>query len=234
MKIVESLMYKLSCENVLEIGPGPGALTQYLLKQKINLKLVEIDARMVQHLEKEFPETKNKIIQKDFLNINLNEIFENDFSIVGNFPYNISSQIIFRILSERNKIPLMVGMFQKEVADRISSKHGNKVYGILSVLVQTFYEVENLFVVEAESFTPPPKVKSAVIRLSKKENAPHLNDEKYFFAFVKQAFSQRRKTLRNSLSGLLPKEKLHEEIFSKRAEQLSVETFIELANRFSK
>ena len=235
MCIVQSLMEKLpESNNVLEIGPGPGALTKFLLKQKVNLRCVELDERMIEHLIKTYPASKDKVFHGDFLSIQLNEIFPNEFSIVGNFPYNISSQILFRILEERNNIPLMVGMFQKEVGDRIASNHGNKVYGILSVLVQAYYEVENLFIVEPTSFIPPPKVKSVVLRLTRKNIQPELTDEKYFFAFVKNAFGQRRKTLRNSLSQLIPKEKLQDKIFDKRAEQLSVQQFIELANRFSK
>ena len=234
-RIVDSLMQKISeTNNVLEIGSGPGALTKILLKQNLNLRCVELDQRMIEHLNKNFPVLKNKIIHGDFLSINLHEIFNEEFSVIGNFPYNISSQILFRILQEKELVPLMVGMFQKEVGDRIASIHGNKTYGILSVLVQAYYDVENLFVVEPTSFTPPPKVRSVVISLSRKKTQPEIVDEKYFFAFVKNAFGQRRKTLRNSLAQLIPKEKLQDEIFGKRAEQLSVTQFIELANSFSK
>ena len=233
-RIVNSIVEKLpGSNNVLEIGPGPGALTKFLLKQNLNLRCVELDERMIEHLLKTYPASKDKIIHGDFLSVKLNEVFKNEFSIVGNFPYNISSQILFRILEERKNIPLMVGMFQKEVGDRIASIHGNKTYGILSVLVQAYYDVENLFIVEPTSFTPPPKVKSVVLRLMRKKNSPEFVDEKYFFAFVKNAFGQRRKTLRNSLSQLIPKEKLQDKTFDKRAEQLSVQQFIELANQFA-
>ncbi len=234
-RIVDSLIEKIEgTKNVLEIGPGTGALTKILLKQEINLRCIELDQRMIEHLTKNYPSLKDKIIHGDFLSINLQEVFKEEFSVIGNFPYNISSQILFTILQERELVPLMVGMFQKEVGDRIASIHGNKTYGILSVLVQAFYDVENLFIVEPTSFIPPPKVRSVVISLTRKKIQPELADEKYFFSFVKNAFGQRRKTLRNSLSQLIPKEKLQDEIFGKRAEQLSVTQFIELANSFSK
>ncbi len=234
-RIVDSLMEKLSePNNVIEIGPGPGALTKILLKKKINLRCIELDQRMIEHLNKTYPSSKDKVIHGDFLKVNLSEIFNDKYSVVGNFPYNISSQILFRILQEKETIPIMVGMFQKEVGDRIASIHGNKIYGILSVLVQAFYDVENLFIVEPASFTPPPKVKSVVLRLIRKKEKEKIYDEKYFFAFVKNAFGQRRKTLRNSLSQLIVKEKLTDAIFGKRAEQLSVQQFIDLANKFAK
>ena len=234
-RIVDSLIEKIGePKNVIEIGPGPGALTKILLKEKINLRCIELDQRMIEHLNKTYPASKDKVIHGDFLNVNLSEIFNDKYSVVGNFPYNISSQILFRILQEKESIPLMVGMFQKEVGDRIASIHGNKTYGILSVLVQAYYDVENLFIVEPSSFTPPPKVRSVVLRLTLKKEKAEIADEKYFFAFVKNAFGQRRKTLRNSLAQIIPKEKMSDAIFEKRAEQLSVQQFIDLANKFVK
>jgi 16S rRNA (adenine1518-N6/adenine1519-N6)-dimethyltransferase len=234
LQIVEAFTAYLHAGQVLEIGPGQGVLTKYLLEKKIDLTCVELDNRMADYLETTYPALKNKIIREDFLNLQLDKIFTGDFSIIGNFPYNISSQILFKTLERRRQIPLLVGMFQKEVAKRIASKHGNKDYGILSVLMQAYYTVEYLFDVEEGSFAPPPKVKSGVIRVIRKTTDAGIANEEFFFKFVKAAFGQRRKTLRNSLSGFIAdKEKLSGEIFNLRAEQLSVQQFIELANKLA-
>jgi 16S rRNA (adenine1518-N6/adenine1519-N6)-dimethyltransferase len=216
--------------NVLEIGPGMGVLTKYLHKNpEISLKVVEIDMESVAYLHEKYPELT--VISDDFLKMNLDDLFDGNFAVIGNFPYNISSQILFRVLEHRNAIPCVVGMFQKEVAERIAAKSGNKTYGILSVLLQAFYDIEYLFTVHEHVFSPPPKVKSAVIRLTR-NSRQHLNcDEKQFFTIVKTAFNQRRKTLRNALSGLFDKTLLSDPIFDKRAEQLTVEDFERIANK---
>ena len=210
--------------NVLEIGPGMGVLTKYLLQNpNILLKVVEIDTESVAYLHKNYPELT--VISDDFLKMDLDHLFDEDFAIIGNFPYNISSQILFKVLEHRNAVPNLVGMFQKEVAERIAAKSGNKTYGILSVLLQAFYDIEYLFTVHEHVFSPPPKVKSAVIRLTR-SSRQHLNcDEKLFFKVVKAAFNQRRKTLRNALSVMIDKTLLTDSIFDKRAEQLTVEDF---------
>ncbi len=208
----------------LEIGPGMGVLTKYLMQNpNIALKVVEIDTESVAYLNAKYPELT--VLSEDFLKMNLENVFDGDFAIIGNFPYNISSQIMFKMLDYRNAIPCMVGMFQKEVAERIVAKSGNKTYGILSVLLQAFYDVEYLFTVHEHVFSPPPKVKSAVIRLTR-NSRQHLDcDEKLFFTVVKTAFNQRRKTLRNALSVMFDKSLLSDPIFDKRAEQLNVEDF---------
>jgi 16S rRNA (adenine1518-N6/adenine1519-N6)-dimethyltransferase len=177
--------------NVLEIGPGMGVLTKYLIQNpEISLKVVEIDTESVAYLHKNYPELT--VISDDFLKMNLVDLFDREFAVIGNFPYNISSQILFRVLEDRNSIPCVVGMFQKEVAERIASKHGNKTYGILSVLLQAFYDIEYLFTVHEHVFSPPPKVKSAVIRLIRNQRESLNCDEKLFFKVVKTAFNQRR------------------------------------------
>lgn len=214
--------------NLLEIGPGAGALTKHLIKiPKINFKAIELDAEKVAYLSLTFPELKEKIIHKNFLEVN--RPFEGEFAIVGNFPYNISTQILFKILEWKSEIECVVGMFQKEVAQRIAAREGNKVYGITSVLTQAFFHVEYLFEVSRQSFQPPPKVQSAVIRLKpKSENLP-TKSETHFFLLVKTAFNQRRKTLRNAVKGLFHPDTLQQPIFDKRAEQLSVEDFATLS-----
>ncbi|WP_396212790.1 16S rRNA (adenine(1518)-N(6)/adenine(1519)-N(6))-dimethyltransferase RsmA [Flavobacterium sp.] len=220
-------------ENVLEIGPGMGVLTKYLLEKPITTYVVEIDTESVDYLNENYPKLKDKIIAKDFLKYNINEIFEGkQFAIIGNFPYNISTQIVFRTLEYRSQIPEFSGMFQKEVAERICSKKGSKVYGILSVLAQAFYDAEYLFTVDENVFNPPPKVKSGVLRLRRKENYELPCSEKLLFTVVKTAFQQRRKTMRNSLKTLNLSDNLREDtIFDLRPEQLSVEQFIELTQK---
>ena len=220
-------------ENVLEIGPGMGVLTKYLLEKPVTTYVVEIDTESVDYLNENYPKLKDKIIAKDFLKYNINEIFEGkQFAIIGNFPYNISTQIVFRTLEYRSQIPEFSGMFQKEVAERICSKKGSKVYGILSVLAQAFYDAEYLFTVDENVFNPPPKVKSGVLRLRRKENYELSCSEKLLFTVVKTAFQQRRKTMRNSLKTLNLSDNLREDtIFDLRPEQLSVEQFIELTQK---
>lgn len=228
-KIVDALILPdQSRPHVLEIGPGTGVLTRLLIARKdIDLKMVEIDFESVAYLQKEFPELSDRILKADVLKMDVNEIFTGHFSIIGNFPYNISSQIFFRVLDTRDKVDQVVCMLQKEVADRICSSHGNKVYGILSVLLQAFYTVEYLFKVPPGVFNPPPKVMSAVIRLKRNERK-HLDcDEVLFQHVVKQAFQKRRKTLRNALKHLnLPGPVVAFDLMDKRPEQLSVEDFI--------
>lgn len=215
---------------LLEVGPGVGALTKYLLQiPGINLKAVELDTEKVEYLDRVYPALKDKIIHGDFLEMPVP--FEGRFIVIGNFPYNISTQIVFRILEWKEQAPLMIGMFQKEVAQRIASKPGSKVYGILSVLVQAFYEVEYLFDVLPESFNPPPKVMSGVIRMKLLGEKPEMRSERSFFILVKAAFNQRRKMLRNAVKSLFDDEVLKDAIFNKRAEQLSVADFAALTFR---
>lgn len=220
-------------KNVLEIGPGMGVLTKYLLEKPIDTHVIEIDTESVAYLDAHYPKLHGKILSKDFLKYNIKEVFNDEpFAIIGNFPYNISTQIVFRTLELRNQIPEFSGMFQKEVAERICSKKGSKVYGILSVLAQAFYDVEYLFTVDEHVFTPPPKVKSGVMRMIRKENYHLPCDEKLLYTVVKTAFNQRRKTMRNSLKSMNLSDKLREDsIFDLRPEQLSVEQFIELTQK---
>lgn len=225
-EIVDSLSE--SSKNIVEIGPGMGVLTQFLLeKEDANLFVIEIDSESVVYLKKHYPDLSERIIEKDFLKLDLATIFSEPFAIIGNFPYNISSQILFKVLDYKDQIPEVVGMFQKEVAVRVASKPGNKDYGILSVLLQAFYDIEYLFTVEPDVFNPPPKVKSAVIRL-KRNAISHLDcDEQKFKQVVKTAFNQRRKTLRNSLKSFSFIDGFtQEDIFNKRPEQLGVEEFV--------
>lgn len=226
-KIAETLSGN-GYSDVLEIGPGMGVLTKYLLEKDFTTYVIEIDNESVDYLNAHYPKLHGKIISKDFLKYNIKEVFEErQFAIIGNFPYNISSQIVFRTLDFRHQIPEFSGMFQKEVAERICEKKGSKTYGILSVLVQAFYEAEYLFTVSENVFTPPPKVKSGVLRLTRKENYTLPCNEKLFFNVVKTAFNQRRKQLRNSLKSFGLSEKLRENpIFDLRPEQLDVAQFI--------
>lgn len=234
--IAKAIADTLSLEgynDVLEIGPGMGVLTKYLLDKPTNTYVIEIDTESVAYLDANYPKLKDKIISKDFLKYNINEIFEGkQFAIIGNFPYNISTQIVFRTLEFRHQIPEFSGMFQKEVAERICEKKGSKTYGILSVLAQAFYDAEYLFTVDEHVFNPPPKVKSGVMRLRRKENFSLPCGEKLFFTVVKTAFQQRRKTLRNSLKTLNLSDNLREDtILDLRPEQLSVEDFIVLTQK---
>ena len=217
---------------VLEVGPGTGVLTQFLLENNADLTVVELDRESVPYLKEHFPQLSGKIIEADFLKLNLETVFPQKFCVIGNYPYNISSQIFFKVLEYKDKIPCCAGMIQKEVAERIASKPGKKAFGIISVLLQTWYDIEYLFTVDEHVFDPPPKVKSAVIRLVRNKRTNLDCDESLFKTVVKTAFNQRRKTLRNSLKPLLGKtcEIYSLPIFDKRPEQLSVEQFIELTN----
>ncbi|MDG1731122.1 MAG: 16S rRNA (adenine(1518)-N(6)/adenine(1519)-N(6))-dimethyltransferase RsmA [Algibacter sp.] len=234
-KIADTLILK-GYKNVLEIGPGMGVLTKYLLKKDITTYVIEIDTESVEYLQANYLNLAPRIIEKDFLKYDLNEVFNQEpFAIIGNFPYNISTQIVFKTLEMRDQIPEFSGMFQKEVAQRICSKEGSKVYGILSVLTQAFYDAEYLFTVPPNVFNPPPKVDSGVLRLTRKANYTLPCDEKLFFKVVKAAFQQRRKTLRNSLKIFNLSDNLKaNSIFGKRPEQLSVQAFIELTQLIEK
>lgn len=217
-------------KNVLEIGPGKGMLTKHLKVQDYALKCVELDKDMVNYLENTYPELKNNIISKDVLRVKMDEVFEGqEFLLIGNYPYNISSQILFKMVDSRDYIPEMVGMFQKEVAQRVVAKSGSKTYGVISVLIQAYYKGEYLFDVEADSFFPPPKVTSGVIRLRRKDNFKLDCNEKLFKTVVKTSFSQRRKMLRNTLKSLIKdSDLLSQELFTKRPEHLDLEHFISI------
>ena len=225
-KIVDSLSPDTT--HILEIGPGMGVLTKYLIaKPDKDFHVVEIDRESVAYLHDHYPTLD--IIEGDFLRYDLSTLFHERFSIIGNFPYNISSQILFKVFDNRDNVTEVVGMFQKEVAERVAAGPGSKTYGILSVLLSAFYNIEYLFTVHEHVFNPPPKVKSAVIKLTR-NNVEHLEcDEKLFVQVVKAGFNQRRKTLRNALRQLnMPIENIGEDILAKRAEQLSVEQFIDI------
>ena len=214
-------------QRLLEVGPGGGALTKYLLEIRgIDFKAVEVDDEKVEFLLKTYPSLKEKIIPRSFLDID--KPFQGRFTIIGNFPYNISTEILFKVVEWKDEVECMIGMFQKEVALRIAAKEGNKVYGVTSVLVQGFFEVEYLFDVQENSFTPPPKVKSGVLRLLPRKTKLDIKTEKHFFLVVKTAFNQRRKTLRNAVRNLFDATILEDGIFNKRAEELSVEQFAAL------
>lgn len=219
---------------ILEVGPGMGVLTQFLIPKGRQLKVVELDFESVAYLRENFAQLGDNIIEKDFLRMDLAELFDGKpFVLTGNYPYNISSQIFFKMLDYKDLIPCCTGMIQKEVAERIAAAPGNKTYGILSILIQAWYKVEYLFTVHEHVFNPPPKVKSAVIRMTRNETTDLGCNEKLFKQIVKTTFNQRRKTLRNSISTIL--DKSHplsaDAIFNKRPEQLSVEDFIDLTNR---
>jgi 16S rRNA (adenine1518-N6/adenine1519-N6)-dimethyltransferase len=218
---------------VLEVGPGTGVLTQFLLEDKRDLTVVEVDSESVQYLKEHYPGLKERIIEKDFLQLDLENMFGERFCVIGNYPYNISSQIFFKVLEYKDKIPCCSGMLQKEVAERLASKPGKKAYGIISVLLQVWYDIEYLFTVEPEVFDPPPKVRSAVIRMTRNSRTELECDETLLKTLVKTAFNQRRKTMRNSLKALFGKgnEWLSNPVFDKRPEQLSVEEFIALTRR---
>ena len=212
---------------LLEVGPGGGALTKYLLELKeIDFKGVELDDEKVAYLLYTWPQLQGKIIHQSFLDIE--KPFTGRFTVIGNFPYNISTQILFKIVEWKEDVECTVGMFQKEVAQRVAAKEGNKVYGVISVLIQAFFKVEYLFDVNEKCFQPPPKVKSGVIRLLPNPATPAMRSEKDFFLLVKTAFNQRRKTLRNAVKSLFDATILEDELFNKRAEQLTVEQFAAL------
>lgn len=239
-KIADTLTLR-GYQNVIEIGPGMGILTKYLIQKEINLLAMDIDKESVAYLNTTFMAQQSELLinknfqvaEADFLKVNLSNYYKDTpFAITGNFPYNISTQIVFKMLEWRHQIPEFTGMFQKEVAQRICEKEGSKTYGILSVLVQAFYTAEYLFTVPPSVFSPPPKVESGVLRLIRKENFTLPCNEKLFFTVVKTAFGQRRKTLRNSLKSFALSENLKEDtIFDKRPEQLSFQNFIELTQK---
>ncbi len=234
-KIVDSLRPENKYNQVLEVGPGMGILSDFLLqKTELQTYLIDIDTESYEFLQKKYPQLQERLINDDFLEMDFNKIFKEPFGIIGNFPYNISSQILFKVLDNRQQVVEVVGMFQKEVAERCASKPGSKDYGILSVFLQAYYKVEYLFTVKAGVFNPPPKVLSAVIRLTRND-AVELNcDEKLFWQVVKAGFNQRRKTLRNALSSLINKEKMTDEpALDLRAERLSVADFVNLTNKIT-
>lgn len=234
-KIVDSLRPDGSYHQVLEVGPGMGVLSDFLLqKPELETYMIDIDTESYQYLQKKYPQLGARLINSDFLKMDFAALFPGPFGIIGNFPYNISSQILFKVLDHREQVVEVVGMFQKEVAERCATKPGTKEYGILSVFLQAYYQVEYLFTVKAGVFNPPPKVLSAVIRLTRNNTAALDCDEKLFWQVVKAGFNQRRKTLRNALSSLINKEKMTEEpMLDLRAERLSVADFVALTNKIS-
>lgn len=222
---------------ILEVGPGMGVLTQFLVKKERLVKVVEVDFESVAYLRNEYPSLEDHIIEDDFLKMNLNRLFDGKpFVLTGNYPYNISSQIFFKMLDNKELIPCCTGMIQKEVAERIAAPPGSKTYGILSILIQAWYNVEYLFTVSEHVFNPPPKVKSAVIRMTRNDVQDLGCDEKLFKQIVKTTFNQRRKMLRNSIKPIVGAESpiLQDEIATKRPEQLSIQQFIALTNRVEK
>lgn len=221
---------------VLEVGPGMGVLTQFLLEAGQDLTVVELDRESVEYLNEHFPQLQGRIIGEDFLKLDLATLFPGEFCVIGNYPYNISSQIFFKVADYKDRIPCCSGMIQKEVAERMAAAPGSKTYGILSVLLQAWYDIEYLLTVPEHVFNPPPKVKSAVIRMTRNSTTQLGCDETLFKRVVKTGFNQRRKTLRNSLKPLLGKENeiFDDPIFDKRPEQLSVQQFIELTNRIER
>lgn len=229
-KIVNSLIHTDRYKKVLEVGPGMGVLSDFLLQKKeYQTYLIDIDTESFEFLNKQYPDLGDCLINADFLTLNFKDIFAESFAIIGNFPYNISSQILFKILENRHQVPEVVGMFQKEVAERCVAKPGTKEYGILSVFLQAYYKCEYLFTVKAGVFNPPPKVLSAVIRLTRNETETLDCNEKLFWQVVKAGFNQRRKTLGNALAGIINKEKQGEDkVWTLRAERLSVQDFVEL------
>jgi 16S rRNA (adenine1518-N6/adenine1519-N6)-dimethyltransferase len=229
-RIASGLTLHDAYKRVVEVGPGKGVLTKYLLEKDFELWAVEADRDMVLYLNGNYPDLKDSIIPADFLKVDLNLFLKNEpFALIGTFPSKISSQILFKMLEHRDQIPEMVGMFQKEVADRVVSGPGSKTYGVISVLIQAYYEGKVLFDVGPENFSPPPRVESAVIRMVRKANADIGCDEKLFKQIVKQTFGQRRKRLRNTMKSFLKDNPiLEDEFFKKRPEQLSLEEFIQL------
>lgn len=225
-QIVEELSH-ISFSRLLEVGPGGGALTKELiLLPGIDFKAVELDEEKVAYLLKKYPALSGNIISQSFLDID--QPFREEFVVIGNFPYNISTQILFKILDWKDSVPVVIGMFQKEVAERAAANPGSKTYGALSALIQPYYDITYLFDVPPESFTPPPKVMSGVIKLTRKDNVLEVKSERAYKALVKTAFNQRRKTLRNAVRGLFDAALLADPIFDKRAEMLSIEDFAAL------
>ncbi|TSD64800.1 16S rRNA (adenine(1518)-N(6)/adenine(1519)-N(6))-dimethyltransferase RsmA [Inquilinus sp. KBS0705] len=231
-KIVESLRPAGKYKQVLEVGPGMGILSDFLLqKAEYETFLIDIDTESYTFLKKKYPDLRDRLINADFLELDFKAKFDAQMAVIGNFPYNISSQILFKILDHRDQVHEVVGMFQKEVAERCSAKAGSKEYGILTVFLQAYYKVEYLFTVKAGVFNPPPKVLSAVIRLTRNGTETLGCDEKLFWQVVKAGFNQRRKTLRNALSSLINKEKMTDnKTLDLRAERLTVDDFVKLTN----
>jgi 16S rRNA (adenine1518-N6/adenine1519-N6)-dimethyltransferase len=228
-KIAQSLTGFGDYKHALEIGPGTGALTRFLLEEEgFKTSVIEIDTESIDYLKVHYPELQKRIIEHDFLKVDLSQHMTTPFAVIGNFPYNISSQILFKVYDNRNAIPEVVGMFQKEVAERVAEPPGSKRYGILSVLIQAFYDIEYLFTVSEKVFTPPPKVKSGVIRLTRNSTQQLGCNEDLFKQVVKTGFNHRRKTLRNSLKSLTENVDTSLPIFNQRPEQLSVEEFVGL------
>lgn len=234
-KIVESLRPVNGYKQVLEVGPGMGILSDFLLqKPDYEVFLIDIDTESYNFLQKKYPQLGSRLINADFLELDFKANFEEKMAVIGNFPYNISSQILFKILDNRDQVVEVVGMFQKEVAERCNAKAGSKEYGILSVFLQAYYKVEYLFTVKAGVFNPPPKVLSAVIRLTRDETTTLNCDEKLFWQVVKAGFNQRRKTLRNAVSSLINKEKMADNAtLDLRAERLTVDDFVKLTNEIA-
>lgn len=234
-KIADQYKSHNDCSTVLEIGPGMGALTEYLIANDLDVWVMEIDTDSIEYLDNHLPALEGRIIEADFLKADLSNYFrDKNFSVVGNFPYNISSQILFKCIEYRNQIPEIMGMFQKEVAKRVAEKPGTKQYGILSVFLQAYYDIEYCFTVDEHVFDPPPKVKSGVIRCTRNDRKTLPCDEKLFKQVVKMSFNQRRKTIRNSVKALLNGNKLEHEYMSLRPETLSVDQFIELTQMIEK
>lgn len=234
-KIVDGLIHTDKYKQVLEVGPGMGILSDILLQRDyLETYLIDVDVESFDFLRNKYTQLGDRLINGDFLKLNFKGIFPGKFAVIGNFPYNISSQILFKILEERQNCVEMVGMFQKEVAERCAAPSGTKTYGILSVFLQAYFKIEYLFTVKPGTFNPPPKVDSGVIRLTRNEVDTLPCDEKLFWRVVKAGFNQRRKTLRNALSVILPKDKMDNHIyFEKRAEQLKVDDFVALTNHLS-
>jgi 16S rRNA (adenine1518-N6/adenine1519-N6)-dimethyltransferase len=226
--IVDALLEKDASSSIIEVGPGTGVLTQFMIQQQTKFLALDVDTESVHFLKNKYPEQKDKILVCDFLEADLTKLAGPKYNVIGNFPYNISSQIMFKVLDHKNEVDYVVGMFQKEVAMRLAEKPGSKVYGILSVLLQAFYDIEYLFTVNENAFTPPPKVKSAVIRLTRNTIQKLNCDEVLFKKVVKTTFNQRRKTIRNSVRTLFNNNELRHPLLDKRPEQLSVAQFVEL------
>ncbi|NQD72382.1 16S rRNA (adenine(1518)-N(6)/adenine(1519)-N(6))-dimethyltransferase RsmA [Sphingobacterium shayense] len=229
-KIVNALDPSLGFDTVLEVGPGMGVLSDFLLQNEVyKTWLIDVDEESIAYLADKYPQLENRLIHGDFLTLDFAAHFGPQLAVIGNFPYNISSQILFKILDERDRVVQMTGMFQKEVAERCVAKPGSKEYGILSVFLQTYYDIKYLFTVKAGAFNPPPKVLSGVITMTRNTRTTLDCNEKLFWRVVKAAFNQRRKTLRNALSAVVPKDRMSDNpLYELRAERLSVENFMEL------
>jgi 16S rRNA (adenine1518-N6/adenine1519-N6)-dimethyltransferase len=235
-KISDQFTMHQDCKRVLEIGPGMGALTEFLLKrEELEVYVMDVDGESIEYLKEHYKQLENRIFEADFLRVDLRKYMGDEpFSVVGNFPYNISSQILFKCLEHRNQIPEIMGMFQKEVAERVAEKPGSKTYGILSVLLQAFYDIEYCFTVDEHVFNPPPKVKSGVIRCKRNDRQTLGCNESLFIQIVKMSFNQRRKTIRNSIKQLIKDKGFDHPILNDRPERLSVEDFIFLTKEVEK